>query len=62
MVDRNPFINKNIKRDKNLKLTESQQEVYDTIEFMIDNNEYMEFLLHGITGSRKNRSIYAINK
>ena len=62
MVDRNPFINKNIKRDKNLKLTESQQEVYDTIEFMIDNNEYMEFLLHGVTGSRKNRSIYAINK
>lgn len=58
-VNRNPFIHKKITRDKKLKLNEEQKQVYDTVEFMIDNEEYAEFLLHGITGSRKNRSIYA---
>lgn len=61
-VNRNPFIHKTIKRDGKLILTDDQQEVYNTVEFMIDNEEYMEFLLYGITGSRKNRNIYAINK
>ena len=52
-VDRNPFLHKKIERDKKLVLTEKQQEVYDTIEFMIDNEEFTEFLLHGVTGSGK---------
>ena len=61
-VNRNPFVHKTIKRDEKLTLTDEQQEVYNTVEFMIDNEEYMEFLLYGVTGSRKNRDIYAINK
>ncbi len=52
-VNRNPFIHKKIKRDKKLKLNKEQQDVYDTVEFMIDNEEFSEFLLHGITGSGK---------
>lgn len=61
-VERNPFINKNILPDKDLELTEEQKEAYDSIAYCIDNNEFKEFLLYGVTGSRKNRSIFAINK
>lgn len=61
-VERNPFINKNIVPDKDLKLTEEQKEAYDSVEACIENNEFKEFLLYGVTGSRKNRSVFAINK
>ena len=54
-MERNPFINKNIKRDKKLKLTEEQQEAYDKIS----KSAFAEFLIYGVTGSRKNRNIFA---
>ena len=57
-IERNPFINKNIKSDKPLKLTEEQQFAYDKIS----NSKYKEFLIYGVTGSRKNRSIFTINR
>ncbi len=57
-VERNPFASKNIKPDKSLKLTEEQQLAYDKIS----NSRYKEFLIYGVTGSRKNRSIFAINR
>ena len=47
-IERNPFINKNIKSDKPLKLTEEQQFAYDKIS----NSKYKEFLIYGVTGSR----------
>jgi len=52
-VDRNPFVHKNIARDEKLELNDEQQSVYDQIEFMVDNEEFAEFLLKGITGSGK---------
>jgi len=57
-IERNPFINKNIKSDKSLKLTAEQQLAYDKIS----NSKYKEFLIYGVTGSRKNRSIFTINR
>ena len=54
-IDRNPFINKNIKRDKKLKLTTEQQNAYNKIS----TSNYNEFLIYGVTGSRKNRSVFA---
>ena len=57
-VERNPFVNKNIKKDKPLKLTDEQQFAYD----QISNSKYKEFLIYGVTGSRKNRSVSTINK
>ena len=54
-IDRNPFINKSIKRDKKLKLTKEQQEAYNKISM----SKYKEFLIYGVTGSRKNRNIFA---
>ena len=52
-VDRNPFVNKEIKPTKNLKLTEEQQEAFNKVNSIIKNNEYKEFLLYGVTGSGK---------
>lgn len=52
-VDRNPFINKNIKSSSNLELTEEQKVAYDEISINIKNNTYNEFLIFGITGSGK---------
>ena len=52
-VDRNPFINKKIQRDYKLELNDEQKSVYDQISFMIENDEYAEFLLKGVTGSGK---------
>lgn len=53
-LERNPLIHKNIKRDTKLELTDEQRLAYEQIEFMIENEEFAEFLLHGVTGSRKN--------
>lgn len=56
-IERNPFIHKNIKNDKPLQLTNEQQNAYD----LISNSTYKEFLIYGVTGSRKNRSVFTIN-
>ena len=54
-IERNPFIHKEIKRDKPLKLTEEQQYAYKKIS----SSKFKEFLIYGVTGSRKNRNIFA---
>ena len=56
-VERNPFIHKDIKKDKPLKLTQEQQNAYNKIV----DSKFKEFLIYGVTGSRKNRNIYANN-
>lgn len=61
-VDRNPFINKSIKKDVELQLTSEQKNAYDAVAKSINNNEFKEFLIYGVTGSRKNGNIFAINK
>jgi primosomal protein N' (replication factor Y) len=53
-IERNPFINKNVQRDKPKKLTEEQQRAYDSISYCIENDEPTRSLIYGITGSRKN--------
>lgn len=49
-VNRNPFAHKDVKKDKLLKLTDEQQVAYDKIS----KSGYKEFLIYGVTGSRKN--------
>lgn len=56
-VARNPFANRKIKKDAPLELTCEQQVAFDKIK---DSN-FKEFLIYGITGSRKNRGIFTIN-
>ena len=52
-VVRDPLMRKNIKRTKNLDFTEEQQTAYRKILNSIENNEFKEFLLYGVTGSGK---------
>lgn len=47
-VNRNPFAHKEINRDNPLKLTDEQQMAYDKIS----KENYKEFLIYGVTGSR----------
>lgn len=62
-VERNPFINKkDIVPTKKLQLTNQQKMAYDRVEKVIQNNEFEEFLLYGVTGSRENGSLFAINR
>lgn len=61
-VERNPFINKNVKKDKDLELTNEQKKAYTEIVKSMDNNQFKEFLIYGVTGSRKDRNIFTINK
>lgn len=61
-VERNPFENKKIEKTEKLKLTEEQQNAYDAICDAMDDMLFSEFLISGVTGSRKNRNLYAINR
>lgn len=60
-VERNPFIYKNIEKTKKLIFTEEQQKAYNKIEEAIDDEMNTEFLIFGVTGSRKNRNLFASN-
>ena len=61
-VERNPFENKNIERQAKLELNEEQKLAYNKIEEVINKNKFSEFLINGITGSRKNRNILTTNR
>lgn len=60
-IERNPLQNKKFDKSKNLILTKEQQETYNKVEIEIQNKQYKTFLLYGVTGSRKNGSIFTIN-
>ena len=61
-VERNPFLHKVYEKNNNLELTEEQKRAYDMVENAIDDYMNSEFLLYGVTGSRKNGSIFTINR
>lgn len=61
-IRRNPFINKEIKKDKAKILNKEQQECFDKINEDIKNNRYSCNLIFGVTGSRKNRNLLKINR
>ena len=61
-IERNPFINKKVEKDKKLQLNDEQKNSYDKVNNSIEQEKYNEFLLYGITGSRKNRGLFAINR
>ena len=60
-VERNPFINKEVQKTQNLQLTEEQMRAYMQVSDSMDDHLFSGFLLFGVTGSRKNRSIFTIN-
>lgn len=56
-IERNPFENKEVKRDTPLELTQEQKDAFNKVY----NSNFKQFLLYGVTGSRKNRSISSAN-
>lgn len=60
-IERNPFIHKVIKKDQDLVLTSEQYQAYQTICDSMEDCFFSEFLLFGVTGSRKNRSVFTID-
>ena len=60
-IERDPLRNKNLASTNKLKLTEEQQNAFEKVAKSIDEKEYKRFLLYGVTGSRKNRSIFTVN-
>ena len=52
-IERNPFVHKNIEKDKPRILNDEQKKCYDSIMFSIDNDEFSKHLIYGITGSGK---------
>lgn len=61
-VDRDPFINKRLNKSNKLEFTSEQQEAYEKIEEAIEDNMNSEFLVFGVTGSRKNRNLSSSNR
>lgn len=58
-IERDPLKTKNVQeRTEPLILNEEQAYAYQQVEKAIDQNVYQRFLLYGVTGSRKNRSIF----
>lgn len=53
VIRRNPFINKNIVRDKSKILTDEQQICFNGIKKDIDENKFSCNLIYGVTGSGK---------
>lgn len=60
-VERNPFSHKVVEKTQKLTFTEEQQKAYNKIEEAIDDRMFTKFLIFGVTGSRKNRNLFAVN-
>ena len=58
-IERNPFEKKNVARDEPKTLTEEQKNCFYGIAEDIEYNQYSKNLIFGITGSRKNGSLFA---
>ena len=52
-IERNPFAFKEVERDSKLELTDEQCFAFDRVNEKIQNEEFGEFLLYGVTGSGK---------
>ena len=61
-IERNPFKNKEIIPDKKRILNKEQEECFKQISKSIDENKFSNNLIFGVTGSRKNRNIFAIDR
>ena len=60
-VERDPFEFKDIKKTEKLVLTPEQKQAYKKKKNSMEDMLFSEFLIFGVTGSRKNRNIFAIN-
>ena len=52
-LERNPLLGRDCEKTYKLKLTEEQEKAYKSVEESINNKQYQQFLLYGVTGSGK---------
>lgn len=52
-IERNPLINKDVEQTQKLQLTQEQELAYNKVAEAMQNNNYEQFLLYGVTGSGK---------
>ncbi len=52
-VERNPLLGRNCEKTSKLNLTEEQEKAFKIVGNSIDNEQYNQFLLYGVTGSGK---------
>lgn len=60
-VERDPFEFKEVEKTTKLTLIEEQQNAFAAVADAMDDMLFSEFLLYGVTGSRKNRNLFTIN-
>ena len=60
-MERNPFANKKVEPDEPRILNAEQKECFDEIAQSIEKSQYSKSLIFGVTGSRKNGNLFAIN-
>lgn len=61
-IERDPLRNKKIEKTNFLKLTEEQEKAFEKVRKTICEGDFKEYLLYGVTGSRKNRNIFTVNR
>lgn len=61
-IERNPFKNKKIKPDEKRVLNKEQEKCFLEIAKSIDENKFSNNLIFGVTGSRKDRNIFTIDR
>ena len=52
-IERNPLLNKDVEKTTKLKLNKEQENAFTVISESINNKEFKEYLLYGVTGSGK---------
>ena len=61
-VERDPFLSKDIERTEKLELTDEQSNAFTQISDAMDEMLFSEFLIYGVTGSRKDRNLFTVNR
>ncbi len=52
-IERNPLLGRDCEKSYKLQLTEEQKEAFKSVEKVINEEKYKQFLLYGVTGSGK---------
>ena len=61
-IERDPFFSKDVERTEKLELTTEQNNAFIQICEAMDEMLFSEFLIYGVTGSRKNGSLFTANR
>lgn len=61
-IERDPFLSKDIEKTEKLELNAEQRKAFTQICDSMDEMLFSEFLIYGVTGSRKNRNLSTVDR